>query len=110
MPGIGRNMKQTGNSRRKIAVWGTIVLMLVLVVASTFFAAMEADHECCGDNCIICACIRTYKKNAELLGKIRIQHPEAAAVILVSVLAQLPVSTPLLQGNTSASLKVRLNI
>jgi len=35
----------------------TGLMMLVFVLFSAFYIAAETDHECCGEDCPICACV-----------------------------------------------------
>ena len=34
------------------------LMLLVFVLFSAFCIAAEADHDCCGEDCPICACIQ----------------------------------------------------
>ena len=50
-----------GNSKtanvRRIAAGIMGLMMLIIVLFSAFLIAAEADHDCTGEDCPICACI-----------------------------------------------------
>ena len=43
---------------KRIATGIIIFMMLVFVLLSGFFIAAEAGHDCCGEDCPICACVQ----------------------------------------------------
>ncbi len=46
--------KRTGIKNGHVAVI-MAALLLFLILFSVFYEALEADHECCGEDCPICA-------------------------------------------------------
>ena len=51
-------MLSSNSSKIKRASAGLMgLLLLVIVPLSAFYIAAEADHDCCGEDCQICACI-----------------------------------------------------
>ncbi len=51
-----RNSHPSGAKRFAAGAMG--LLMLLVVLFSAFCIAAEADHDCTGEDCLICACIR----------------------------------------------------
>ena len=52
-------MRNSNVSNAKRIAAGVIgLMMLVIFLFSTFYIAAEADHDCCGENCPVCTCIR----------------------------------------------------
>ncbi len=96
-------------SNKKRTVAGIMsVLMLVAILFSAFLIAVEADHDCTGDDCAICACIRQCEKTLHQFGD---RIPEQATAILPTVflfMNAILLSNEILQGNP-VSRKVRLN-
>lgn len=51
-------MRSLGNLLTKKIVAGALALtMLCSLLFSCFYIAAEADHDCAGENCVICACL-----------------------------------------------------
>ena len=50
-----RSFNTSGISRLIAGITG--LMMLVFVLFSAFYIAAETDHECCGEDCPICACV-----------------------------------------------------
>ena len=102
-------MFRTETSRAvRTAAGAMALLLLVLVLFSALYPAAEADHDCCGEHCPVCACIR---QCGDLLrgfglGKASLTFSAAAAVLVFS--AAFPAVTAVLR-ETPVSVKVRLN-
>lgn len=91
---------------KKIASGIMAFMMLVVVMLSVFFIAVEVEHDCTGENCSVCACIEQcesilnhWNKNVVALSVILLP------MILLSLI--LPVYTLIL--SMPVSRKVRLN-
>ncbi len=95
-----------GHKRVAAGIMG--LLMLFIMLFSSFYIAAEADHDCKGEDCPICACIWQCE-NA--LHQISTGITSCAAVIIFFVI--LPVSiflfAFLFPQETPVSRKVRLN-
>ena len=105
-PALPREHKSSESMKAAAIVMIAAVLLFLLV--STFFIAYEADHECTGEDCPVCALIQIVENNLRQLGS---GAPVAAAVsslILLSLVLQIrpeysiTISTPV-------SRKTRLN-
>ncbi len=81
---------------------------LIVTLFSVLFIVKEADHDCIGEGCPICVCIRNAEHTLEQLGMgsagMAGWMPAAALLILTvsCVLRAVPCETPISQ-------KVRLN-
>ena len=42
--------------------------MLIVFLCSIFVIATESDHDCCGNDCPVCACIRTCESVLRQIG------------------------------------------
>ncbi|MCR5473984.1 MAG: hypothetical protein K6F28_02150 [Lachnospiraceae bacterium] len=83
-------------------------MMLVIVLFFTFYIASEADHDCCGKNCPICAIMQQCDNTLHGIGDGITGSGGAAAVILFTVIAPAFVVTAA-SSDTLISRKVRLN-
>lgn len=84
------------------------LMMLVIVLFFTFYIASEADHDCCGKNCPICAIMQQCDNTLHGIGDGITGSGGAAAVILFTVIAPAFVVTAA-SSDTLISRKVRLN-
>ncbi len=85
-----------------------VLMMLVAVLFAAFCIAIEADHECSGEDCPICAFIHQCVSAFHSIGDGSAVRPAAAVpVILVSFVTAFAITA--LSQNTLISRKVRLN-
>lgn len=93
---------------KKIAAGIMAFLMLFLVLFSTFFIVIEADHDCTGEDCPICACIAQCENTLHQIGYgIAVQTAVIIPVLFMLILAFLFAADVLQE--TLVSKKVRLN-
>ncbi len=93
---------------RRAAAGAMGLLMLLIVLFSAFCIAAEADHECTGEDCRICACILRCENTLRGTGDGKsTQLPGVVPVLCVLLFAVL-FSAELLQ-ETLVNGKVRLN-
>ena len=84
------------------------LMMLVLVLFSSFYIAAEADHDCCGEDCPICACIHQCENTLRGIGDgAAVRSAAVAPVILILFAAAFVIATA--SQDTLVSRKVRLN-
>ena len=83
-------------------------LLLILVLFSAFYIAAEADHDCCGEDCPICACIRQCEHTLHGAGAKAAAHGFVLLPVLIVLLAAGPFPAAFPQ-ETPVSGKVRLN-
>lgn len=93
---------------QKNLAFSIYVTVVVVALFSVLFIVKEANHDCTGKDCPVCACIRQAKQALKQLGtgdtdKI-LTLPCLASVITVSFFAALLIPCPSL-----ISQKVRLN-
>ncbi len=84
------------------------LMMLVLVLFSAFYIAAEADHDCCGEECPICACIHQCENILRGIGDGAAGRSAAVAPVILILFAAAFVIAAVSQ-DTLVSRKVRLN-
>lgn len=84
------------------------ILMLLIILFSAFYIAAEADHDCTGEDCPICACIHQCEKTLyQISDGIAVQ---TAVIIPFVFMLVIPVLfTVCIQHETLISKKIRLN-
>ena len=105
----GRFMKSYyGDKRINITAGIMAVMMLIVVLFSSFYIASHADHECTGEDCPICACIQQCENNIRGIGS---GVATISAVIIPVFIAFQFISygVSLFRLSTPVSAKVRLN-
>ncbi len=101
-----RNLSTSGALRITAGIMG--LMMLVIVLFSSFYVAAEADHDCCGEDCPICAGIRQCENTLRRIGDgVAIQSAAVAPVILILFAAAFV--NAVVSQDTPVSRKVRLN-
>ena len=93
---------------RRIMAGIMSLLMLMIVLFSAFFIAAETHHDCCGEDCQICACIQQCEKTLCGIGDGAVTQAAFIAPVILSLLAAVFSLTTVVQG-TLVSRKVRLN-
>ncbi len=84
------------------------LMMLVVVLFSAFYTAAERDHECCGENCPVCAGIRQCENALRSIGGgMAAQSVFAAPVICI--LFTVSFAAAAVFRDTLVSQNVRLN-
>ncbi len=92
----------------RIAAGILALALLAVVLFSAFYLAAEAEHDCAGEDCPICACIRQCESILRGLGDgTALRSAAVAPVILVLIAAAFSAAAVL--RNTPVSGKVRLN-
>ncbi len=95
-------------NNRRIAAGIMAFLMLFIMLFSSFFIAIEADHDCTGEDCPICACIAQCENTLHQIGDgITVQIAVIIPVLFMLILAFL--FTVDVSQETLVSRKVRLN-
>ncbi len=97
------------SSKIKRTAAGIIILMmLVFVLFSAFYIAIEADHDCTGEDCPICACIQQCENVLRSLGD-GVALQLSALVSIVFILLNAVSFAKVFPQETPVSRKVRLN-
>ncbi len=91
----------------KIMAGIMVVMLLVVVLFSTFFIASEIDHDCCGDDCPICTFIHQCENTIRGISG-TVLYPFAFVSILV-ILVTAPASAAAVSTDTLVSIKVRMD-
>ena len=84
------------------------LILLVIVLFSAFYIAAEADHDCCGGDCPICACIHQCENNLRVIGDGTAVR-SAAVVPVIHILFAAAFVITAVSHDTIVSRKVRLN-
>ncbi len=83
-------------------------MMLAVVLLSVSFIASEADHDCCGDDCPICAGIQLCENTLEQIGS-GAAGQAAAITPAIFLCISILLSVCICRQETPVSRKVRLN-
>ena len=102
-------IRGSGSEKRiKITAGIIILLMLFVMLFSNYYIAAETDHECEGEHCSVCECIKQ-------CAAVRKQLSSCGLIVLAAVAAVIFVRVVLLSGReilcaaTPVSMKIRLN-
>lgn len=92
----------------KIAACGMALLMLFVVLFSSFYIAVEADHECEDEHCSVCVCIEQCRTTLHQLSGcgMTVLICAAVCILLLKTIRFLQVK---FRTETPVSLKIRLN-
>lgn len=95
-------------ANKRIAAGILGMLMLFIMLFSAFYIAAEADHDCTGEDCPICACIQQCENTLHQIGDgMALQVATVAPIVFMLVSAFLfAFGFP---QETLVSRKVRLN-
>jgi hypothetical protein len=95
-------------SGRRLFALALAVLVLLAVLFPAFYIALEADHDCAGEDCGICLSIR---QCVSLLHRVISAAVVLCALMTALLLAPLAVAAPAagLRQPTLTSRKIRLN-
>ncbi len=104
-------MRNSGASKGFKITAGILGLMtLVIVLFSSFYIAAEADHDCRGEDCPVCACVRQCENALHGPGDGIATRPASVASVILMLL--LPAAAPAAAASrqkTLVSEKIRLN-
>ena len=92
---------------KRIAAGIMGIVMLVIVLLFSFYVAEEADHDCTGDDCPICACMQQCESVLHQVGDGTVQVSVAAPVVFLFLFVLFSVRG--IAQETLVSRKVRLN-
>lgn len=93
---------------KRIAAGIIGIMMLFITLFSAFYIASEADHDCTGEDCSICACIQQCENTLHQTGDgAASQSAVIIPVVFMLVFAVLFVAV--FPQGTLVSRKVRLN-
>ncbi|MCR5233870.1 MAG: hypothetical protein K6E53_08170 [Lachnospiraceae bacterium] len=102
-------MERAYNSNRIRITSGIMaVMMLVVILVSSFFIAAHTDHDCTGEDCPICACIQQCENTIRRIGSGITAESAVIIPVLISLLI-ISFCVPSFQRDTPVSAKVRLN-
>ncbi len=98
-----RNEKRT-----RMAALIMACIIVLFIFASVFFIAHEADHDCTGEDCPVCALIMQCENNLKQIGSGEAAVVTAVATALIFLTLQMHVTASAIIS-TPILLKTRLN-
>lgn len=101
-------LKSDISKSKRVASGVIVALMLFILLFSAFYIAVEADHDCTGHDCPICACIQQCENILQQIGNGTVIQFSAVLPILFSFLF-VTVWTLNARIETPVTRKVRLN-
>lgn len=102
------NAHQETAGKKRLAAIAALAAVLIITLFSSCFIVLEADHECTGPSCEICAMLAQCGDTLRLLGSGQdAAAPAAAALCLLCLTAAACVAAPV--PDTPITRKVRLN-
>lgn len=102
-----KHKQRTENSHKKNTVLLTL-LLLISVLFSLYYIAMEADHDCAGEDCPICIFLALCEENIRTI-KTGILLIAACIFTFHGLTALIPVRKTDIPLRTPVSLKVQMN-
>lgn len=84
------------------------LLLLITVLFSAFFIAAEADHDCRGDDCPVCACVRQCENTIHQIGSGTAASVSVILPIFFFLILSVRFTADFLRG-TPVSRKIRMN-
>ncbi len=92
----------------RFAAAAIVLIMLAALLSSALYIAAEADHDCSGEDCRVCANIQQCVNVLHLIGGAAAGHLIAAAAVSVFVFSAAPAPEDRARP-TPVSRRVRLN-
>ncbi len=105
---IRQHADQNISRRKRITAVFMLLVVLAFLLLSTFFIAHEADHECSGEDCPVCALIQISENNLRQLGSGSPAAAAAVSLVLIILVMQINTDTGIIIS-TPVSRKTRLN-
>ena len=98
----------TAVRQKRIAAGILGMLLLLIMLFSSFYLAVEADHDCSGEDCPVCACIQQCENTLHRIGA---GTASLAGVVIpvVCMAVSMLLFTLAASEETPVSRKVRLN-
>lgn len=86
----------------------TAIAMLLVVLLAGIFIALEADHECEGEDCPICECLEQCRATLHQLGTAAVAGKAMLFPILLLIVSGIHL-VRVVRKETPVSIKVQLN-
>ncbi len=84
------------------------LILLFIVLFSSFYTAAETNHDCTGEDCPVCASIQHYERTLKQVGS-GITAVSSAIIPLIILLISAHLAITSVSHGTPVSNKVRLN-
>lgn len=95
-------------AKRILCLLLALIVLLALLSAAAYIAA-EGDHDCCGEDCPVCALLSLCSGILHQPGSPAVAQAAAVLLVILSVLTDTAVGADVLR-TTLFSRRVRLNI
>ena len=103
-------MHDTDKSCMKRLLAGVLgILLLAVLLFSTFYLTLESDHDCCGEECHICATLEQCEAVLHVFHSCQVKQVFMAAGLLLLCLILVRVAAQTRGRKTPVSQKVQLN-
>ena len=86
----------------------TAIAMLLVILLAGIFIALEADHDCEGEDCPVCECIEQCQGTLHQLGSVTVTGMAVLFPILLLIASGIHF-VRVIRRETPVSIKVRLN-
>ena len=99
-------LRRVNSNKIIAAIMG--VMMLVVVLVSASYVAVESGHDCTGEECPICACINQCESTLRQVGG-GVDFQADTVLPVVFILTMAVSGSAILTAETPVSRKIRLN-
>ena len=106
---ISQANRNCGQSKRRLVALSLLLCFVVASLSATIFIITQADHDCTGESCLVCAQIHNAQELLERIGKTAVVISIAAVGIFTAVTAWTKLYFFECSPSTLVSVKVRLN-
>ena len=86
----------------------TAIAMLLVILLAGIFIALEADHECEGEDCPICECLEQCQATLHQLGSVTVTSKAVLFPVLLLIVSGIHFAR-VIRRETPVSIKVQLN-
>ena len=86
----------------------TAIAMLLVIILAGIFIALEADHECEGEDCPICECLEQCRATLHQLGSVTVTSKAVLFPVLLLIVSGIHFAR-VIRRETPVSIKVQLN-
>lgn len=86
----------------------TAIAMLLVILLAGIFIALEADHECEGEDCPICECLEQCQATLHQLGSVTVTSKAVLFPVLLLIVSGIHFAM-VIRRETPVSIKVQSN-
>ena len=86
----------------------TAIAMLLVILLAGIFIALEADHDCEGEDCPVCECMEQCRATLHQLGSVTVTGKAVLFPVLLLIVSVIHFAR-VIRRETPVSIKVQLN-